>query len=107
VTSTYTPGSGADSFLASGQVSVARELTDQTRHSQGAWQQQAATDDRLNSQGVLERQNGTVVQADGSSDEHYLGSTAEGVCYDHELASAHGYLTLDRVNTSSNGRNCG
>ncbi|MGC0313877.1 hypothetical protein QBC98_002353 [Kitasatospora acidiphila] len=107
VTSSYTPGSGSDSFLASGQVSVARELTDQTRHSQGAWQQQAFTDDRLNSQGVLERQNGTVVQADGSSNEHYLGSTADGGCYDHELAADHGYLTLDRVNASTNGRACG
>lgn len=65
------------------------------------------TDDRLNSQGVLERQNGTVVQADGSSNEHYLGSTADGGCYDHELAADHGYLTLDRVNASTNGRACG
>jgi hypothetical protein len=106
VTSTYAPGSGPDSFLASGQVSVARELTDQTRHSQGAWQQQAFTDDRLTAQGVLERENGTMVQADGSSSEHYLGSTADGGCYDHQLASDHGYLTLDRVNTSTHGQTC-
>lgn len=56
---------------------------------------------------MLERQNGTVVQADGSSNEHYLGSTADGGCYDHELAADHGYLTLDRVNASTNGKACG
>ncbi|GAA1949659.1 peptide-N4-asparagine amidase [Kitasatospora viridis] len=106
VTSTYVPGTGSDSFTATGKVSVARELTDQARHGQGAWKQQDRTDDRLQAQGVLQRQNGTELQADGSSHERYLGSTADGGCYEHELASDHGYLTLDRVSDSAGGGGC-
>ncbi|WP_327066105.1 peptide-N4-asparagine amidase [Kitasatospora sp. NBC_01302] len=97
VTSTYVPGSDADSYLARGQVTVARHLVDETRRGNGRWHEQASTDDRMSSQGVLQRQSGTMVQADGSSDEHYVGRTADGGCYDHELASDHGYLTLDRL----------
>ncbi|WP_329569754.1 peptide-N4-asparagine amidase [Kitasatospora sp. NBC_01266] len=96
-TSTYTPGADADSYLASGQVTVARQLVDQTRHGQGSWHEQSSVDDRLTAKGVLQRQSGTMVQADGSDDEHYVGRTADGGCYDHELAADHGYLTLDRL----------
>ncbi|MDH6137710.1 hypothetical protein P3T37_007143 [Kitasatospora sp. MAA4] len=96
VTSTYTPGADADSYLAMGQVTVARHLTDQTLG--GGWHQHpfVSTDDELTAQGVLERQSGTLVQADGSASEHYVGRTADGGCYDHRLAADHGYLTLDR-----------
>ncbi|WP_051969421.1 peptide-N4-asparagine amidase [Kitasatospora azatica] len=106
VTSSYIPGAAADSFLVRGQVTVARQLVDETRHSAGRWQQQARSEDRLTAQGVLERQSGTVVQADGSATEHYLGSTPEGGCYEHELAADHGYLTEDRVTSSKDGRHC-
>ncbi|MGF1431304.1 peptide-N4-asparagine amidase [Kitasatospora sp. LaBMicrA B282] len=96
-TSRYTPGANADSYLVSGQVTVARQLHEETRHSQGSWHEQSSTDDRMTAQGTLDRESGTVVQADGSSDERYRSRSADGGCYDHELASAHGYLTLDRL----------
>ncbi|MFI9272932.1 peptide-N4-asparagine amidase [Kitasatospora sp. NPDC052896] len=100
VTSGYTPGANADSYLASGQVTVARHLDEQTLRG-GSWRDQARTDDELTAQGVLDRESGTIVQADGSGREHYVGTTANGGCYDHELAADHGYVTLDRV------RDCG
>lgn len=48
---------------------------------------------------MLQRQSGTTVQADGSGTEHYVGHTADGGCYDHEVAADHGYVTLDRLRT--------
>ncbi|WP_344440563.1 peptide-N4-asparagine amidase [Kitasatospora nipponensis] len=96
VTSTYTPGATADSYLVRGQVSVARHLADETLQGERHWTRQAGSDDVLSAQGVLERQAGTTVQADGSGHEHYTGTTADGGCYDHELAADHGYVTLDR-----------
>ncbi|MCX4745531.1 hypothetical protein OG455_08345 [Kitasatospora sp. NBC_01287] len=100
VTSTYTPGADADSYLVSGQVSVARQLGQETRRGDGDWQRQSSSDDRLSATGVLQRQAGVTVQADGSADEHYLGRSADGGCYDHEVAADHGYVTLDRLRSS-------
>lgn len=103
ITSTYVPGSTADSYLVQGQVKVARHLSDLTGQGspegQGLghhWRVLDSTDDEVTAQGVLERQAGTLVQADGSDAEHYVGRTADGGCYDHEIAADHGYLTLDR-----------
>ncbi len=94
VTSTYVPGATSDSFLVKGQVTVARHLTDET--SQGHhWRPQGSTDDEITATGVLERQSGTTVQADGSASEHYVGRGPDGDCYDHRIAADHGYVTLD------------
>lgn len=94
VTSSYVPGAAADSYLVQGQVTVARHLTDETQQGRH-WRLNTSTDDELTAQGVLQRQSGTVVQADGSAREHYLGRTGDD-CYEHQLAADHGYLTLDR-----------
>ncbi|WP_110670152.1 peptide-N4-asparagine amidase [Streptomyces tateyamensis] len=98
VTSTYVPS--ATGYLVRGQVTVARDLTEEGRRGEGRWLPQAGSSDHLTAQGVLERQNGQTVQADGSATEQYVG-TVDGGCYDHLLSADHGYLTLDRVTTSS------
>ncbi|MER5638030.1 peptide-N4-asparagine amidase [Kitasatospora sp. NPDC002227] len=96
ITSEYVPGTAADSYLVRGQATVARHLSTTAQQGQH-WRALDSTDDRLTAQGVLERQAGTLVQADGSATEHYTGRSADGSCYDHQLAADHGYVTLDRV----------
>ncbi|WP_441247625.1 peptide-N4-asparagine amidase [Kitasatospora sp. McL0602] len=98
ITSTYVPGSAADSYLVKGQATVARHLTDSAQQGRH-WRLLDSTDDRLTAEGVLERQSGVLVQADGSATEHYTGRSTDGSCYDHELAADHGYVTLDRLNS--------
>jgi hypothetical protein len=56
----------------------------------------AASDDQVRAQGIMQRSQGTVVQADGSDSEHYV-ATSPGGCYDHLITANHGYVTSDRL----------
>lgn len=53
--------------------------------------------DEVSSWGVQSRANGTLVAADGHSWENFAGNDDTGAWYEHYLASAHGYVTADRV----------
>lgn len=53
--------------------------------------------DEVSSEGLDQRVNGQIVQADGHSWENYAGTNGTGGWYEHYLASDHGFITADRV----------
>jgi hypothetical protein len=57
----------------------------------------AVSDDQVRAQGIMQRSQGAVVQADGSDSEHYVatGPASAGGCYDHLITANHGYVTSD------------
>ncbi|MBS2537934.1 hypothetical protein KGQ20_34795 [Catenulispora sp. NF23] len=91
---TYVPGANSDSYTADGQVSVARHLTSTEADHGDAWKPVSSVDDSVQAKGSLQRVNGTVVAADGSDSELYLGRGRDG-CYGHYIAADHGYVTRD------------
>lgn len=52
--------------------------------------------DEVSSEGVQARTNGTLTAADGHSWANFAGDDDLGDWYEHYLASAHGYVTVDR-----------
>jgi hypothetical protein len=89
----YTDGNNYD---LEGSVRQQRVLSDSARSGPaGPWRTAAFTDDTVNATGVLARDGGAVVSADGSSTEHYRGTTDTGGCYDRTLSAEHGWLTSD------------
>ncbi|MFL6073313.1 MAG: peptide-N4-asparagine amidase [Mycobacteriales bacterium] len=90
VDSTYVPGTAPDTFSVSGAVDVTRHL-----RVDESGRREMATDDRVTADGVLARDHGTVVQADGHDAEHYVGTTDTGGCVDHLIRAAHGYVVTD------------
>jgi Peptide N-acetyl-beta-D-glucosaminyl asparaginase amidase A len=94
VDSTYVPGTAPDTFSVSGAVDVTRHLRVaelRGRH----WHATGSTDDRVTADGVLARDHGTVVRADGHDAEHYVGTAGAGGCDDHLIRAAHGYVVTD------------
>jgi hypothetical protein len=77
-------------------VTQGRELTSSVGDGRGGWRVVAASDDQVRAQGIMQRSQGTVVQADGSDAEHYV-ATGPGGCYDHLITAGHGYVTSDRL----------
>ncbi|MEW2521112.1 peptide-N4-asparagine amidase [Actinacidiphila alni] len=85
-----------DNYDLRGSVRQQRALTDSARAgSSGPWRPFAATDDTVTATGVLARDGGTVVSADGTGAEHYRGTTDTGRRYDRTLTAEHGRLTSD------------
>lgn len=77
-------------------VTQGRLLTDSVPGSRGGWHVVAASSDQVQAQGVLQRSQGVVVQADGSDSEHYR-AVGPGGCYNHLITADHGYVTSDRL----------
>ncbi|MBY8881447.1 peptide-N4-asparagine amidase [Actinacidiphila acidipaludis] len=89
----YTDGNNYD---LRGSVRQQRVLSDGTRNGPaGPWSTVALTDDTVRATGVLARSGGTVVSADGSASERYVGTTDAGVCYSREVSAEHGWVTAD------------
>jgi len=89
----YTDGNNYD---LRGTVRQQRVLGDATRNGPaGPWTPVALTDDTVRATGVLARTGGTVVSADGSANETYVGTTDTGACYSRTLTADHGRLTAD------------
>jgi hypothetical protein len=53
--------------------------------------------DEVSSFGLDQRVDGTTVAADGHSTEDFAGNDDTGAFFRHFLASAHGFITVDRV----------
>lgn len=51
----------------------------------------------MNSFGLDQRANGVTVAADGHSTEKFAGNDDTGAWFEHFLASAHGFITVDRT----------
>ena len=86
----------SNNYNLQGSVRQQRVLTDSLRPAPAApWLAYARTDDTLTATGILARDNGTVVAADGTGEEHYVGTTDTGRCYDRTLTAEHGYFTSD------------
>lgn len=51
------------------------------------------SDDEQDANAVFGRTNGQLTTADGSSDETWHGLSDPGVCYDHHIDTAHGWVT--------------
>jgi hypothetical protein len=79
-------------------VTQGRQLTDSVADGDG-WRVVSSAGDQIRAQGVLQRSQGVVVQADGSDSEHYVatGPGGPGDCYDHLISADHGYVTSDRL----------
>ncbi|HEY1970486.1 MAG TPA: peptide-N4-asparagine amidase, partial [Pseudonocardia sp.] len=79
-------------FNLSATVDMARRLADSVN---GRPVRQST--DEVSSYGLDQRSNGVTVAADGHSWENYAGNDDTGGWYEHYIASAHGYVTVDRV----------
>jgi Peptide N-acetyl-beta-D-glucosaminyl asparaginase amidase A len=77
-------------------VTQGRQLTSSVGDGRGGWRVVAASDDQVRAQGIMQRSQGAVVQADGSDAEHYAATGPDG-CYDHLITADHGYVTSDRL----------
>jgi hypothetical protein len=81
-----------NNYNLSATVDMARSLTDAVDGHLTS-----RSTDEVSSWGVQQRSSGTLVAADGHSWENYAGDDDAGRWYEHYLASAHGYVTVDRV----------
>jgi hypothetical protein len=84
-----------NNFDLSATVDMTRDLADTTigprTHTA------TSSHDEVSSFGLDQRANGATVQADGHSTEDFAGNDDTGAFYRHFLASAHGFITVDRV----------
>ena len=85
-----------NNFNLSGAVELTRILAD-WRSDGGGWTTLDRSSDEIRSKAIDQRANGITVQADGTESEHYVGTDDTGGWYDHYLAAAHGYVTVDRL----------
>jgi hypothetical protein len=82
-------------------VTQGRQLTDSVADGDG-WRVISSAAGQIRAQGVLQRSQGVVVQADGSDSEHYAATGPGGPggpsdCYDHLITADHGHVTSDRL----------
>lgn len=83
-----------DNFNLSATVDMTRKLFDVTDTGQSHTVQSSS--DEVNSFGLDQRANGVTVAADGHSTENFAGDDDTGHFVTHFLASAHGFITVDR-----------
>jgi hypothetical protein len=84
-----------NNFNLSATVDMTRRLSDVT--DTGHRRTARSSTDEVNSFGLDQRVNGVTVAADGHSTENFDGQDDTGRPYRHFLASAHGFVTVDRV----------
>jgi hypothetical protein len=84
-----------NNFNLSATVDMTRRLADVT--DTGRTHSARSSTDEVDSSGLDQRANGVTVQADGHSIENFTGQDDTGRPYRHFLASAHGFVTVDRV----------
>jgi hypothetical protein len=80
-----------NNFDLSATVDMTRRLTDVTND-----RTVRSSTDEVDSSGLDQRVNGVTVQADGHSTENFTGQDDTGRPFRHFLASAHGFITVDR-----------
>jgi hypothetical protein len=91
----YTDG---DNYDLRGAVRQQRVLSVAARSGPaGPWRTAALSDDTVRATGVLARTAGTVVSADGTASERFVGTSDTGSCYARDLAAEHGWVTRDTV----------
>jgi hypothetical protein len=84
-----------NNFDLSATVDMTHDLADATTGPRS--RSARSSHDEVSSFGLDQRANGTTVQADGHSTENFAGNDDTGAFYRHFLASAHGFVTVDRV----------
>jgi hypothetical protein len=84
-----------NNFNLSATVDMTRRLLD-VQDAGRAHSVRQSTDE-VSSFGLDQRANGVTVAADGHSTENFAGNDDTGAWFEHFLASAHGFITVDRV----------
>jgi len=84
-----------NNFNLSATVDLTRRLLDVKDNGRDHTVRQSS--DEVNSFGLDQRANGVTVAADGHSTENFAGNDDTGAWFEHFLASAHGFITVDRV----------
>lgn len=85
-----------DNFNLSATVDMTRRLFDLS--DTGRAHTVRRSSDEVDSFGLDQRANGVTVAADGHSTERFAGNDDTGRLFVHFLASAHGFITVDRSN---------
>jgi hypothetical protein len=87
-----------NNFDLSATVDITRDLADTTAGPRV--HTATGSHDEVSSSGLEQRADGVTVQADGHSTEDFAGDDDTGAFFRHFLASAHGFITVDRVRRS-------